>query len=245
MTPPRASPWPRTRDPPSRTRPRGQPVPARRPRADLPDVPRHRADDRPGRPADERRVRRHPGADEPVRPRGRLPDRRPRPRGPDVPRRRSTPTTRPTATRRRTTWSLQEPLIQQVLEAMRIPFLSRARVRGRRRHGDGRRREAAARGLDVFLCTADKDCRQLLTDKVKILNLRKEARSLDAAGLLADWGVAPGSGDRLPGARRRLGGQRPRRAGRRAEDGGEVAAAVRHARQPHRPRRTRCPAGRR
>jgi DNA polymerase I len=84
----------------------------------------------------------------------------------------------------------QEPLIHQVLEAMRIPFLCTpgfeaddimATVSS----------EAAARGLDVFLCTADKDCRQLVTEKVKLMNLRKDGEILDAAGVLADWGVRP------------------------------------------------------
>lgn len=83
----------------------------------------------------------------------------------------------------------QEPLIYQVLEGMRIPFLVApgfeaddvmATVAS----------EGAARGLDVFVCSSDKDCRQLLSDKVKILNLRK-LETLDAAGLLADWGVRP------------------------------------------------------
>jgi DNA polymerase-1 len=84
----------------------------------------------------------------------------------------------------------QEPLIQQVMEAMRIPFLMvsgfeaddiMATVAA----------DASARGLDVFLCTADKDCRQLITDKVKMLNLRKDGEMLDAAGVLTDWGVRP------------------------------------------------------
>jgi DNA polymerase-1 len=87
---------------------------------------------------------------------------------------------------------LQEPLIQQIMEAMHIPFLTvpgyeaddiMATVAS----------EGAARGLDVFLCTADKDCRQLVTEKVKILNLRKSGAEavLDAAGVLADWGIRP------------------------------------------------------
>jgi DNA polymerase-1 len=42
----------------------------------------------------------------------------------------------------------------------------------------------------VYLCSADKDLRQLLSDKVKILNLRK-GESIDAAVLMADWGVRP------------------------------------------------------
>ena len=51
--------------------------------------------------------------------------------------------------------------------------------------------EAAARGLDVFLCTSDKDCRQLVTNKVKMLNLRKDGEILDPAAIEADWGVRP------------------------------------------------------
>lgn len=84
----------------------------------------------------------------------------------------------------------QEPMIQQVMEAMGVPFLTApgfeaddimATVSA----------EGAARGLDVFLCTSDKDCRQLVTEKVKMLNLRKDLEVLDAAGVLADWGVRP------------------------------------------------------
>src|SRR5580698_4023421 len=66
---------------------------------------------------------------------------------------------------------VQEPLIQQVMEGMRIPILM---VPGY--EADDIMAtvavEAAARGLKVFLCTADKDCRQLVSDQVKILNLR-------------------------------------------------------------------------
>lgn len=84
---------------------------------------------------------------------------------------------------------LQIPLIQQVLDAFRIPVLEQpgfeaddilATVAV----------EAENRGCEVFLCTADKDCRQLLTDKVKIQNLRKD-EILDAAFLLKDWGIRP------------------------------------------------------
>jgi DNA polymerase-1 len=84
----------------------------------------------------------------------------------------------------------QEPLIQQVMEAMRIPFLI---VRGYEADDVMATvsAEAAARGLDVFLCTSDKDCRQLVTEKVKLLNLRKDGEILDAAAIVADWGVRP------------------------------------------------------
>jgi DNA polymerase-1 len=48
-------------------------------------------------------------------------------------------------------------------------------------------RAAAARGLDVFLCTSDKDCRQLLSDRIKIFNLRKQ-QVFGAEQLQEDWG---------------------------------------------------------
>jgi DNA polymerase-1 len=83
----------------------------------------------------------------------------------------------------------QEPLIHQVLEAMRIPFLMQEGFEADDIMATVAT-EGAARGLDVFLCSADKDCRQLLSPKVKILNLRKQ-EMMDSAALQADWGVRP------------------------------------------------------
>lgn len=84
---------------------------------------------------------------------------------------------------------IQEPMIDQVLNAMRIPVL-----RAPGWEADDimatLAAEAVERGHDVVLCTSDKDCRQLLTDRVSIRNLRK-GETLDAAGLMADWGVRP------------------------------------------------------
>ncbi len=86
----------------------------------------------------------------------------------------------------------QEPLIHQIMEAMGIPFLI---VPGY--EADDIMAtiavEAASRGLKVFLCTADKDCRQLISEQVKVLNLRKPESGdlLDAAAVFADWGVHP------------------------------------------------------
>lgn len=51
-------------------------------------------------------------------------------------------------------------------------------------------REAEARNLMCFLVTGDKDCRQLITDRVKMLNIRK-GQILDAEALMEDWGVRP------------------------------------------------------
>jgi DNA polymerase I len=83
---------------------------------------------------------------------------------------------------------IQIPLIQQLLEAMRIPILGLAGyeaddVLATVAH-------AAENNLEVFLCTSDKDCRQLITDRVRIYNLRKH-KALDRAGLLEDWGITP------------------------------------------------------
>jgi DNA polymerase-1 len=46
------------------------------------------------------------------------------------------------------------------------------------------------RGGRCFLVTADKDCRQLIRDRVVIHNIRKNAM-IDRDALRADWGVAP------------------------------------------------------
>ncbi|OJW22212.1 MAG: DNA polymerase I [Planctomycetales bacterium 71-10] len=51
-------------------------------------------------------------------------------------------------------------------------------------------RRGEERGLDVFICTSDKDARQLITDHIKILNLRKNS-VMDAEGLEKEWGIRP------------------------------------------------------
>src|SRR5262245_57525982 len=83
----------------------------------------------------------------------------------------------------------QIPLIYRALEALRLPVLG---VPGY--EADDVMATvacaAAARGIDVFLCTSDKDCRQLLSERIKILNLRKQ-QVFGAEQLLQDWGVTP------------------------------------------------------
>ncbi len=46
------------------------------------------------------------------------------------------------------------------------------------------------RGGRCFLVSGDKDCRQLITERVKVFNIRKN-EILDADALLADWGIRP------------------------------------------------------
>ncbi len=51
-------------------------------------------------------------------------------------------------------------------------------------------RRGEERGLDVFIVTADKDARQLISDQVRIFNLRKN-KVMDAAALEEEWGIRP------------------------------------------------------
>jgi DNA polymerase-1 len=84
---------------------------------------------------------------------------------------------------------LQLPMIHQALDAMNIPVVTAERF-----EADDilatLARAGAERGLDVYLCSPDKDCRQLLTDKVRIFNIRKNLE-FGRAQLLEDWGVTP------------------------------------------------------
>jgi DNA polymerase-1 len=85
---------------------------------------------------------------------------------------------------------LQIPLIHKALEALRVPALSVAGYEA----DDVMATLALAgsgRGFDVFVCTADKDCRQLINDRVRLYNLRKR-QEFGRTELLEDWGVEPG-----------------------------------------------------
>ncbi|MBY0228718.1 MAG: DNA polymerase I [Gemmataceae bacterium] len=84
---------------------------------------------------------------------------------------------------------LQVPLIEQAMAALRVPVLSDPRY-----EADDilatLARAGEKRGLDVFLCTSDKDCRQLISDRVRLFSLRKR-EEFGAAQLLDDWGIRP------------------------------------------------------
>src|SRR5262249_11362413 len=49
---------------------------------------------------------------------------------------------------------------------------------------------AATKGFRVFVCTNDKDCRQLIGDCVQLFNVRKRT-NMDRAALLEEWGITP------------------------------------------------------
>ncbi|HEY2839380.1 MAG TPA: DNA polymerase I [Pirellulales bacterium] len=85
--------------------------------------------------------------------------------------------------------SPQFPLIRRMIEALGIPILEL----------DGYEaddvlatiaHQVDAAGGECVVVTGDKDCRQLITDRVSIYNVRKD-QIYDAAALLADWGIRP------------------------------------------------------
>ncbi len=84
---------------------------------------------------------------------------------------------------------LQMPMIEQMLEAMRVPV---TKLEGFEADDlIATLAEAGAeRGMEVYICSSDKDCRQLLSDRIHIFNLRKQI-VYDARSLLEDWGVRP------------------------------------------------------
>src|SRR3954465_14044848 len=67
---------------------------------------------------------------------------------------------------------MQIPLIREALAAMRLPALAVSGyeaddiMAALAKHGE-------ARGLSVLLCTSDKDCRQLITDRVRLYSFRR------------------------------------------------------------------------
>src|SRR5215469_2259193 len=83
----------------------------------------------------------------------------------------------------------QNPVIRRVFEGFRVPVLIQEGMEADDLIATAARR-GAERGLDVFICTADKDARQLLGEQIRIFNLRKQS-VLDVAALKADWGVSP------------------------------------------------------
>jgi DNA polymerase-1 len=83
----------------------------------------------------------------------------------------------------------QIPVIKRLFEGFRVPVVMREGVEADDVIATLARR-GEEQGLDVYICTADKDARQLINDHVRIVNLRKQ-EVMDTAALKADWGVAP------------------------------------------------------
>ena len=83
----------------------------------------------------------------------------------------------------------QQPKIRQVLEALGIPALC---VPGF--EADDLlatiARQTEELGGECYVVSGDKDCRQLITNRVKVYNVRKDL-VYDAEALAADWGIKP------------------------------------------------------
>ena len=83
----------------------------------------------------------------------------------------------------------QFPKIRRLLDALSIPVLDCEGFEADdvlatlARHID-------EQGGQCFVVTGDKDCRQLITDRVHVYDIRKD-REYDAAALAEDWGVRP------------------------------------------------------
>ena len=84
---------------------------------------------------------------------------------------------------------LQIPQIRRMLDALGIPVLELPGYEADDVLATVARRAEQA-GFDCVLVTSDKDCRQLITERVKMYNIRKD-QVLDAAALQADWGIRP------------------------------------------------------
>lgn len=83
----------------------------------------------------------------------------------------------------------QIPAIQRVMEALGVPILSLESFEA----DDvlaAVARQTEELGGECLLVTSDKDCRQLISERVKLYNIRKD-QVYDAAALEADWGVRP------------------------------------------------------
>jgi DNA polymerase I len=83
----------------------------------------------------------------------------------------------------------QIPVVRRVFEGFRVPVIVETGVEADDVIATLTRR-AEERGFDVFIVTADKDARQLISDQVKILNLRKN-KLMDAVELEKEWGIRP------------------------------------------------------
>ena len=83
----------------------------------------------------------------------------------------------------------QIEMVRRMFEAFRVPVLLHPGAEADDVIATLARR-AQERGIDSVICTSDKDARQLIDDKTRILNIRK-GEFLDAAGLMQDWGVRP------------------------------------------------------
>src|ERR1035437_1088454 len=85
----------------------------------------------------------------------------------------------------------QIPYIRRLLEAMKVPVLSRPGFEADDIIGTIAS-QAAERGLEVFIVSSDKDMLQLVSDRVRVLNPMKNDLVYDPAKVVELVGVEPG-----------------------------------------------------
>jgi DNA polymerase-1 len=85
--------------------------------------------------------------------------------------------------------AVQIPKIYEVLQALAVPILSCEGYEADDVLATVARLCDEA-GANCYLVSGDKDCRQLITDRVAVYNIRKN-QVFDAAALRADWGIGP------------------------------------------------------
>lgn len=83
----------------------------------------------------------------------------------------------------------QIPLICQIIEAMGIGIMQCVGFEADDILATVSKQVDAAGG-ECLIVTSDKDCRQLITDRVRLYNIRKN-QEMTAAELMADWGIRP------------------------------------------------------
>ncbi|MFN5288555.1 MAG: DNA polymerase I, partial [Planctomycetia bacterium] len=84
---------------------------------------------------------------------------------------------------------IQLPLIEELCRVLNIPILG---ISGYEADDilATIARMSSGKDVNTYLCTTDKDCRQLITDHVFLYNLRKQME-FGKKELLEDWGVTP------------------------------------------------------
>jgi len=83
----------------------------------------------------------------------------------------------------------QIPVIRRLFDGFRVPVLIEPGMEADDLIATLTRR-GEERGLDVVIVTADKDARQLISEHVRLLNLRKN-KLIDADVLKEEWGIRP------------------------------------------------------
>jgi DNA polymerase-1 len=83
----------------------------------------------------------------------------------------------------------QLPLIRQALDALNVPAVGHPGYEADDLLATVAR-AASRKGVRVRICTSDKDCRQLIDDRISLYNLRKH-QEFGRKELLDDWGVTP------------------------------------------------------